>query len=73
MQEIFEFRINNDNYKLLPKLNNGQDNGVVHIVTLTKDDSNFQEIKKLSERIKREEKESFFFGWNEWRIAGSNR
>lgn len=64
MEEIFEFRINNDYYYLLPKPNNGKDNGMVHVVRLTNNDKNFEQIKLLSQEIKDKYNKAFYFGWD---------
>lgn len=64
MEEIFEFRINNDYYHLLPKPNNGKDNGMIHVVRLTNNDKNFEQIKLLSKEIKGKYNKAFYFGWD---------
>jgi len=63
MQEIFEFRIDSDFFHLLPKPNNGKANGIVYIVTMTRNDPNFQEIEKLKRFVKEKYDKSFVFGW----------
>lgn len=63
MQEIFEFRIDSDFFHLLPKPNNGKASGIVYIVTMTRNDPNFQEIGNLKRIVKEKYDKSFVFGW----------
>ncbi len=63
MQEIFEFRIDSDFFHLLPKPNNGRENGIVYVVTLLKDEPNFKEVENLKKVVKEKYDKSFVFGW----------
>ncbi len=60
MKEIIEFRIKKKYHHLLSQPNNGKDNGMVFVVTLTRDDPKFEQIRILDKQI-REKNNDFFF------------
>jgi hypothetical protein len=60
MKEIHEFRIMEEYYHLLPQPNNAKYNGVAYVLKIGKNDPNFEKIKFLKEKV-RKEYDDFFF------------
>jgi hypothetical protein len=64
MREFFEFRVNKKFSYLLPDTISGKDLGSVIKIQIDKNSIEFDIIKRLNQKIKETEKESFFYGWN---------
>src|SRR6218665_1112599 len=60
MKEIIEFRVFKEHYHLLSKPNNAVFNGAVYVIYVERTDSVFEEIRQLSQVIKKNPNDRFF-------------
>ncbi|MBO9565003.1 MAG: hypothetical protein J7621_19660 [Niastella sp.] len=64
MKEVLELRINNTFSTLLPTSIVGDDSGPVTKIKIETGTPEFQSVKEIAEKVKKEHTESFFYGWS---------